>query len=179
MCEGRFPGRIALYWAPSWILLLPFGPIEGCSNWQSFTISQHWWRFRGSHSLFFSLFFSNRIDFEITLSLPSVCMGRYICVHSSVYVGLCVRLHSHTDTHTDTHTHTCTRLNASLGNCLNGIRGDYGSCLGDGTVGMTWENTHTLHSWHERCRVIQSKNRWYVVTRYVPKTPQGCEHSAH
>jgi len=39
--------------------------------------------FLGSPS-FSSSFFSERIDFEITLSLPSVCMGWYICVHSSV-----------------------------------------------------------------------------------------------
>lgn len=91
------------------------------------------------------------------LSLPSVCTELYICVHWSVFV---VRVHMYTRVHAHTHTGscTCTCLNASLGNCLNGIRGEYGSCWGMGlwewhgfyTRIHTRACAHTLHSWHKQ-----------------------------
>lgn len=146
MCQGRFLGRIALYWAPSWILLLPFGLIESCSNWQSFTISQHWWRFWGSHS-FFTSFLQKDWFWNYSFSAQCVYGLVYLCAFVRIYEFVCVVECICTHIQRPTHTHTC--LKASLGSCLNGIRGDYGSCWGDGTVGMTWENTHhTLHLWY-------------------------------
>lgn len=139
MCKGRFPGRIVLYWAPSWIPLLPFGRIEGCSNWQSFTISQPWWRFCGPHS-FFPLSPTPKGLILKLLFLCPVCVCACACV--SVYLCAIVRvcgvgLHAHA--------RMCICLNASLGTCLNGIKkkmvpvGGW-SCRND--MGNTHTHTH-------------------------------------
>lgn len=162
MCEVRFPGRIALYWAPSWILLLPFGLIEGCGNWQSFTISQHWWRFGGSPSpsSFFLNFFFQMDESVIFFSVVHVNINIFECI--SLY--MCACCHAHTHAH----------LNASVGNCFNGIRGDYGSCWKNGTVGLTWENTHK----HTHVALIALKATLLVILWWhsiSQKLSQGCK----
>lgn len=171
MCEGWFPGRIALYWAPSWILLLPFCPIESCSNWQSFTIGQHWRRFWDS-PFFSALVFSPK-DWFWNYSFSAQCVYGlvYLCVHSfaCVHTQIHKQRHKHRERERerDMHTCTCTCLNACLGNCLNRITGDYGPCCGKGL----WElgKKHTLHSWHQplRCCLISSKRHmlWLVISQ--------------
>lgn len=95
----------------------------------------------------------------------------YLCafVHICVCMGVCA--FGHTCTHAQTR--TCTRLNASLGNCLNGIRGDYGSCWGDGTVGMTWENTHVAFTAQTAMLLVDSKQRWLCGDSLYPKDTSG------
>lgn len=102
-----------------------------------------------------------------------------MCVYGSVYlcafVRICVCMGVCAFGHTRTHaqTRTCTRLNASLGNCLNGIRGDYGSCWGDGTVGMTWENTHVAFTAQTAMLLVDSKQRWLCGDSLYPKDTSG------
>lgn len=184
MCEGRFPGRIVLYWAPSWILLLPFGPKEGCSNWQSFTISQHWWRFWGSHSCFSTPTF-------FFLQLPKDWFWNYSfaaqCVHGPIHLCALVRICGFACARTHAYAHTrsctCTCLNASLGNCLNGIRGDYGSCWGMGL--WEWHGCHTRTNAHTRAHhaFMAWTARWFrakVMVWWVTwsSTQRVCEHNS-
>ena len=93
--------------------------------------------------LFSTLPHPKRVDFEITLSLPSVCVCVCVCLCVSVYlcaiVRICVAgLHAHT--------RKCMCLNASLGTCLNGIKKKMvpvGGCICRNDMGNTHTHTHT------------------------------------
>lgn len=178
MCEGRFPGRKALRWAPSWILLLPFGLIEGCSNWQSFTIRQHWWRF-WRISFLLLLFFPPLL---LCFSPKGLILKLLVCCLVCVWVGIVVCIgpyvcgFMHTRRHPQGHTRA--RLNASAGNCLNGIREDYGSCWREQDCGIDMgKHTHVAFIAPVAMLLVDSQKRWYVVTWCLQNRPQGCKYS--
>lgn len=98
-----------------------------------------------------------------------------MCVSVCVHVCVCVFVCRYRTTRRQRHLHACTRLNASLGNCLNGIRGTMVPVWGWDCGNDMGKHTHVAFTAPTATLSVDPKCMRCVVTGYFTNTPQGCK----